>query len=109
MTYLERFGTSLEYQKYEAMQHIHRIEKDGYKFYCKRYHAYIDLLSYPEIDMTTEEKEARLAAIKNIEYLRRVATGEERATIYLLQWRRIKNTEWPEWREKWKYLEGQSD
>lgn len=101
MTYEEKFGSMEEYRKENAMRYLRDIEKDGYKFYARRYYKHINLLTYPEVYMTDEEKEAKKKALSHIEELKRIISGAETEIdpLVIMQWNYLKNTEYPSWRD----------
>lgn len=100
MTYEEKFGTMEEYRKANAIHLLQDIEKDGYKFYAKRYYKHIDLLTYPEIYMTEEEKEAKKKALVHIDELKRIIDGTETEIdpLVITEWNYFKDKEYPSWR-----------
>ena len=101
MTFAEKFGSIEEYNKANASRYLRMIEKDGYKYYAERYYKYIDLLTYPEIDMTDKEKEEKKKALAHIEKLKRIIDGTETAIdpVTVMEWNYLKDTEYPSWRE----------
>lgn len=98
MTYLEKFNNEVEFAKYKANKYLEMIEKDGYLYYADRFCKHINLLTYPEINMTEQEKIVKAKDLANIEFLKNVIDGKEMSQIYLMEWEFMKNNEWPEWR-----------
>lgn len=98
MTYLQRFGSVIEFAKYNAKKYLEMIEKDGYLYYADRFYKHINLLTYPEIYMTEQEKTAKTKALAHIEFLKNVVDGKEIPQIYLMEWEFLKNNEWPAWK-----------
>ena len=101
MTFAEKFGSIEEYNKANASRYLRMIEKDGYKYYAEQYYKHIDLLTYPEIDMTDKEKEEKKKALAHIEKLKRIIDGTETAIdpVTVMEWNYLKDTEYPSWRE----------
>ena len=98
MTRLEKFGTIENYLMACAKKKLEMIKKDGVPYYAERLYKHIDLLSYPEIDMTNKEKEAKQKALEEIEMLKERAK-ENVTTDYmdLYLWENTKNMELSSW------------
>lgn len=100
MTFAEKFGTVEEYNRSNARDYLRMIENDGYKYYSERCYKHIDLLTYPEIDMTDVEKKKKTEALAHIEKLKRIIDGTDTEIdpVIVAQWNYLKNTEYPSWR-----------
>ena len=99
MTYAEKYKNVLEFSKDKASRRLKSIEKEGYKYYCNRYYKHIDLLTYPEVYMTEEEKNAKEKALLHIEELKKCADGKTIEPLTMKEWEYLKNTEYPSWRD----------
>ena len=98
MTRLEKFGTIENYLMACAKKKLEMIKKDGVPYYAERHYNHIDLLSYPEIDMTNKEKEAKQKALEEIEKLKERTKGNVIPDYMdLYWWEGTKNMELPSW------------
>ena len=98
MTRLEKFGTIENYLMACAKKKLEMIKKDGVPYYAEEYYKHIDLLSYPEIDMTNKEKEAKQKALEEIEKLKERTKGNVIPDYMdLYWWEGTKNMELPSW------------
>ena len=98
MTRLEKFGNIEKYLMVCAKKKLEMIKKDGVLYYAERLYKHIDLLSYPEVDMTDKEKEAKQKALEEIEMLKERVKGNvipDKIDLYL--WEGTKNMELSSW------------
>lgn len=100
MTYKEYYGSLENMVKVKARKQLDSIRKDGYTYYLQPHYKHIDLLTYPERDMTEDAKKAKEMALLHIASLEKQAEGKgEISAIDFWYWENLKNDEFPIWRQ----------